>query len=222
MFPKTAWTQIEAAGGDGDSARNALNSLCETYYPAVRDFISHRVPNDSNAENLTHEFFKRVLETKTVFAKAERGGGNFRGFLSQRLKWFLGERLKPDKHSRTVPLDETLVSSEMLGEKEDREFSRAWAIHSITLSVKHLEQRYQSAQNSRRIQVLRLFRDGKGATQIATVLNISIDTAKNEVRAVKRDSRECLHEIVRGTVSNDLLATEEMEALREFVEAKEN
>ena len=38
-FPATAWTEIEAAKGEGETARKALGAFCEVYWSPVHGYI---------------------------------------------------------------------------------------------------------------------------------------------------------------------------------------
>ncbi len=79
-FPTTSWTLLVRAGQDSTDARDALARLCQSYWPPVYAFIRHRGYSSQDAEDLTQEFFAKVLDDG-YFQDAHRERGRFRSFL---------------------------------------------------------------------------------------------------------------------------------------------
>ena len=220
-FPPTAWTEIQAAKGEGDAARKALEYFCQAYWAPVYGYIARRTGGQERAKDLTQEFFLRSIKTGTVFEKADRNSGRFRTFLSQRLKWFLSEDIRKQKASKEFPVAGAYFPEPATDRDAGGEFDQAWAKHTVRLSLDRLEDRYREDGNQRRRQILALYRSGEGPAQIAAALKLNSDTAKNEIRAIVRDSHKCLWDIVRATVNNDVVANEEMEEIRRLLSAKQ-
>ena len=61
-------------------AREALAELCADYWYPVYAYIRRRGHDPHRAEDLTQQFFTRLLE-KRFLAGLERGKGRFRSFL---------------------------------------------------------------------------------------------------------------------------------------------
>ena len=62
-FHTTHWTVVLAAREkDGAAAREALASLCSTYWYPLYAFIRRQGSSPHDAEDLTQEFFFRFLE----------------------------------------------------------------------------------------------------------------------------------------------------------------
>jgi RNA polymerase sigma factor (sigma-70 family) len=88
-FRTTSWTLVLAAGRypTADS-RQALTQLCEIYWQPIYAFIRRKGHDRNQAEDLTQEFFARLLE-KEYLADADRERGKFRSFLLTAVKHFL-------------------------------------------------------------------------------------------------------------------------------------
>src|ERR1700743_1308051 len=80
-FKPTQWTLVHRAGDlDSFESQAALETLCREYWFPIYSFIRRngRAPHD--AQDLTQEFFARLLE-KNSFANANPRLGKFRTFL---------------------------------------------------------------------------------------------------------------------------------------------
>ena len=63
QFPTTRWTLVVAAGDPHrKEARSALVSLCENYWYPLYAYLRRRGYPPDQAQDLTQEFFMRVLE----------------------------------------------------------------------------------------------------------------------------------------------------------------
>ena len=63
QFPTTRWTLVVAAGHPRRTeARSALVSLCEGYWYPLYAYLRRRGYPTDQAQDLTQEFFIRVLE----------------------------------------------------------------------------------------------------------------------------------------------------------------
>ena len=90
-FPTTRWTLVVAAGGpDRADARSALVSLCENYWYPLYAWLRRRGYPADQAQDLTQEFFIRVLEGRYV-DRADPERGRFRSFLLTSLKFFVAD-----------------------------------------------------------------------------------------------------------------------------------
>ncbi len=91
-FATTHWSVVLAAGRDDcPAARQALEDLCRTYWYPLYVFVRRQGFSHEDAQDLTQEFFARLLERNDV-AQAEPRNGRFRAFLLARLKHFLSDQ----------------------------------------------------------------------------------------------------------------------------------
>ena len=75
QFPTTRWTLVVAAGDPHrKEARSALGSLCEHYWYPLYAYLRRRGYPADQAQDLTQEFFMRVLEGRYL-DRADREKG---------------------------------------------------------------------------------------------------------------------------------------------------
>ena len=81
QFDTTHWSVVLAAGHrSSPDSRQALESLCRTYWYPRYAYVRRRVADVHEARDLTQEFFARLLERNYV-ALARPGRGRFRSLL---------------------------------------------------------------------------------------------------------------------------------------------
>src|SRR5262245_55256600 len=92
IFATTHWSVVMSAKGeDSPAAAEALQKLCLAYWPPLFAFIRRQGHDAAEAEDLTQEFFARML-AKDYLAHLRHREGRFRSFLLTFLKHFLQEQ----------------------------------------------------------------------------------------------------------------------------------
>src|SRR5512135_3699969 len=80
-FVTTHWSVVLVAGGtDSTRACQALSRLCRTYWFPLYAYLRRRGFSAPDAQDLTQEFFARLLE-RHALAGADPNRGRFRSFL---------------------------------------------------------------------------------------------------------------------------------------------
>src|SRR5688572_11546553 len=89
QFNTTHWSVVLRAGEtQAPDASAALNQLCVTYWYPVYAYVRRGGHSPEDAQDLTQDFFARLLEKKYLkLATQERG--RFRSFLLKSLQHFL-------------------------------------------------------------------------------------------------------------------------------------
>ena len=92
-FGQTQWSVVLAAAGKKDLARaeQSLEKLCRTYWLPLYTFIRRQGETPHDAQDLTQEFFTRLLE-KDFLGSVDQTKGRFRSFLLASLKHFLSHQ----------------------------------------------------------------------------------------------------------------------------------
>src|SRR5271157_2427969 len=96
-FATTHWSmvvsagQCQAGGGRSPEAGRALAALCESYWFPLYAFVRRAGYSADDAQDLTQEFFVRLL-AKNYLAVADRQRGRFRSFLLGAMKHFLANQ----------------------------------------------------------------------------------------------------------------------------------
>jgi len=138
QFPTTRWSLVVAAGDPHrKEARSALVSLCENYWYPLYAYLRRRGYPADQAQDLTQEFFIRVLEGRYL-DRADPEKGRFRSFLLTSLKFFVAdEEDRQRAHKRgggtVVPLEfssgeERYQREPAHDETPERIFERRWAL----------------------------------------------------------------------------------------------
>jgi len=110
-FATTHWTVVLAAGSpDSSRYREALETLCQSYWYPLYAYLRRRGHEVHQAEDYTQTFFTRLLEKRSL-RHADPTRGKFRTFLLASLKNFLADEwdrahtLKRGGDRQIVPFD---------------------------------------------------------------------------------------------------------------------
>ena len=144
QFPTTRWTLVFAAGDPHrKEARSALVSLCENYWYPLYAYLRRRGYPADQAQDLTQEFFVRVLEGRYL-DRANPEKGRFRSFLLTSLKFFVADegdcqRARKRGGGVLVPLEfssgeERYQREPAHDETPERIFERRWALSLLERS----------------------------------------------------------------------------------------
>src|SRR6516225_8614717 len=90
-FASTRWSIVIAAGQrDSPESEAALATLCRLYWYPLYAYARRQLGNAEDAQDLTQEFFARLLE-KDYLQAADPQRGKFRSFLLTAFQRFLGK-----------------------------------------------------------------------------------------------------------------------------------
>ncbi len=214
-FATTQWSLVlRAAQPDDSSARLALEMLCRRYWFPLYAFARRRVATMPEAQDLTQEFFLRLLE-KNSLAAASPERGRFRSFLLTSLKNFLAnewDRATAQKRGggrERLSLDwetgESRLSLEPTHtDTPEREFERQWALTLLDVVVRRLQDEFAMAEKSRQFELLKeTLTGGRAVIDYATVaaeLQMSEEAARQAAHRLRKRYRELLREEVAATV----------------------
>lgn len=104
-FETTRWSLILSGAGSGSGdreIRQALAELCQIYWRPIFFFIARRGYSAEDAEDLTQDFFVRILRSDWL-QKADPARGRFRSLLLKSLQNFLNDAV--DRSSSRKPAD---------------------------------------------------------------------------------------------------------------------
>src|ERR1041384_2356564 len=115
-FRTTHWSVVLAAGQTGsEAAHTALESLCRVYWYPLYIHVRRRGHDAHAAQDLTQEFFARLLD-KNGLATVDRTKGKFRTFLLVSMDNFLTNAWR-DAHTQKRGAPLTFISRE--GQRAD-------------------------------------------------------------------------------------------------------
>jgi RNA polymerase sigma-70 factor (ECF subfamily) len=142
-FESTNWTVVLAARDRGSpEAARALESLCRTYWYPLYAFVRRWGHSVHDAEELTQEFFARLL-SRNDLARVDPAKGKFRTFLLTACRNFLAnERRRAGPHRIALELSEAerRYARELADdETPERTFDRRWALAVLEKVLERLE-----------------------------------------------------------------------------------
>jgi RNA polymerase sigma-70 factor (ECF subfamily) len=228
FFGTTHWSVVVAAG-DSKSAHadEALEMLCRTYWYPLYAYVRRKGLSPEDAQDLTQEFFARLLEKKYL-KLADRERGKFRGFLLTSLKHFLvnewqkARAVKRGGGAVALPLDEELAERQYLAEPSadlppDQMFEKRWAITVLEQVLTRLRQESVAAGKGELFELLKdfLWGDKNLASQgeIGVPLGLSASAVKSAVHRLRLRYRELLRAEIAHTVARTADIDEELRYL---------
>ena len=117
VFATTRWSVIADCKHDNEArAQQAIGELCQVYWQPVYLCVRHHGYPVHDAQDLTQEFFLRLLKGKWV-NHLDEAKGRFRSYLSVALKNFLRDRwrrswtLRRGRNQPLVPLASEEIES---------------------------------------------------------------------------------------------------------------
>lgn len=227
-FATTRWSLIVAARGeDSSAAHQALARLCEAYWYPLYAYIRRRGHAPDEAQDLTQEFFARLLE-QDFLGSADPARGRFRAFLLAACKHFLAnERDRACAQKRgggramaSLDLDnaEGRYGREPAHElTPDRLFERRWALTLLDRALGRLREECTAKGKGETFDRLRVFLAGdRGAPshgQVAGELGMTAGAVKVAVHRLRQRYRELLREEIGQTVEGPDQIDEEVREL---------
>jgi RNA polymerase sigma-70 factor (ECF subfamily) len=215
QFPTTRWTLVVAAGGPHRAeGRSALVSLCENYWYPLYAYLRRRGYPADQAQDLTQEFFIRVLEGRYL-DRADPEKGRFRSFLLTSLKFFIAdEEDRRRAHKRgggmLVPLEfsvgeERYQREPAHDETPERIFERRWALSVLDRVVEKLRNEFilhGRPEHFDRLKGFLLGRSDAPYAALAREMNTSEGALKVAIHRLRKRYRELFRQEIADTVAD--------------------
>jgi RNA polymerase sigma factor (sigma-70 family) len=220
-FAATRWTVVLTAG-QGQS--RALEELCRQYWYPLYAYVRQRGYESHEAEDLTQEFFARLL-AKNYLADVEREKGKFRSFLLASLKHFLAnewDKARTQKRGGRhtfISLDaETRYRSEPSAElSADKLLDRQWAIALLDQVLARLGAEYADAGKTEAFEQLKATLTGASTSIPYAAVAVKLGTSEGAVKVaahrLRQRYRKLLREEIAHTVANSAEIDEEIRHL---------
>lgn len=227
-FATTRWSLVRAAGDHAaPESRAALEALCGIYWYPLYAFIRRQGHDADRAQDLTQEFFARLLERDDL-AAVDRSKGRFRSFLLTACKHFLCN-VYDRAHARKrgggrgpLPID-AVVAEGRYGrepshdETPERLFERRWALALLDQVLARLRQEYAAAGKDRLFDRLKGHltgeADGLPHARAAAELGLSEGAVKVAVHRLRKRYRELLQDEIVQTLDDPAEVEDEIRAL---------
>jgi RNA polymerase sigma-70 factor (ECF subfamily) len=217
LFATTHWSIVLAAGHDSTpEARVALENLCRVYWYPLYAFVRRSGCGPDEAEDLTQEFFARLLE-KQWLSEADPARGRFRSFLLAALKHFLANewhrahRLKRGGGREYIALDAATAEERYALEPLDLAtpeslYDRRWALTLLACAQNRLQEEMFASGQRERFEALEPTLTGERAAlpyqELAARFGVTETAVKSMVLRLRRRFRELLRAEVANTIGD--------------------
>jgi len=216
-FATTHWSVVLSAGrADSTRALAALETLCRTYWFPLYAYIRRRGHGPQDAEDLTQEFFARLLEYHWLDA-VKPAKGRFRSFLLMVLNRFLAnewDKVRAQKRGggiRALPLATGSAETRYAREPAttttpERIFERQWAVTLLDQVLLSLRAEYDQGGKAALFDALKPCLVGSRETlpyaELGARLGLSEAAVKTAVSRLRERYRQRLKAEVAHTVSS--------------------
>ena len=221
QFTTTRWSIVLSCadlGSDDAEAQAALAELCKIYWRPVFAFICRQGHSVPDAQDLTQDFFARVIKGR-LLQSADRSKGRFRSLLLKALQRFLRDEV--DKRSarkrggdlQFVSWDDWMAEApshlsipqwESDNWSPERIFDVRWAATVVERALRRLGDECEKRGRRRIFDVLSSClaaeREDVSYATFARILSLEETAVKNLVHRLRDRYRNLLREEVAQTV----------------------
>jgi len=222
-FPITHWSVVLSASDPGSSrATEALEKLCRTYWYPLYAYVRRRGKSPPDAQDLTQEFFARLL-ARHWLERADQARGRFRTFLLTALEHFLANEwdkeraLKRGGDRQFVPLDWTAAENRYGFEPADpltpeQIFERRWALTLLDTVLEKLGADYGGQGKAELFAALKLGLVASQSSLPYAELACSLHLSESGVRVAVHRLRQRYRELLRCEIANTVDSAEAVDA----------
>jgi RNA polymerase sigma-70 factor (ECF subfamily) len=216
-FVTTPWTEVLLAREqETPGAQEALANLCRLYWYPLYAHVRQKVLDPHDAEDLTQEFFRLLIE-KNYLGAVDRQRGKFRSFLLVAVKRFLinahkhATRLKRGGGQTLISLDLDAAESRLQAElasglSPDQIFEQRWARTVLDQVSSRLRQEYADSGKAAIFDALSKFLTHESSfgdySDIAAHLGMTASAVAVAVHRLRQRYRQLVRDAVRPTVAD--------------------
>jgi len=220
-FRTTHWSLVLRAGrGDSPEAAEALERLCRTYWYPLYVYVRRQGHGPHDAQDLTQEFFARLLRLNSLEAVTPHKG-RFRTFLLTSLQHFLADArdaARAVKRGSGQPLlsldDDTAERRYRLEPATDDSpevlYDRRWVLALLEQALARLRQEYAAVGKTRHFEQMKAFLEGPPAEgdydRVAAALGLNSGAVTVAVHRLRQRYRD----LVRAEIAQTVAGPEEL------------
>jgi RNA polymerase sigma-70 factor (ECF subfamily) len=224
-FATTRWSVVlTAADPSAPGSADALAELCRTYWYPIYAFVRRRGNSHEAAQDLTQEFFARMLEKRYIDDVGPEKG-KFRTFLLVCLKRFLANEWDRDHAQKRgggrVHFSLDFEDAEGRYRLEpghevtaQKVFERRWALTVLERTLAALAEEFRKAGKGEVFEALKVYLVGEvGApayVEVGKRLGMSEGAVKVAVHRLREKYRAALRREIAATVSDEAEVDQEI------------
>ncbi len=228
VFVTTHWSVVLSARDNASpQSAAALENLCGAYWYPLYAYARWLGNSPHDAEDLTQEFFARLLQ-KNYLSAVEQERGRFRTFLLVVFKRFLSEQWRRGQAQKrggreaAVPFDTKLAESLYQNEPPatlpaDKLYEQRWALALLDRTMARLRAEFHAAGNTAEFDRLKGFLTvGKreiASTAAADKSGMSSGALRVAAHRLRKRFRHILREEIAHTVARPEDVDEELRHL---------
>jgi RNA polymerase sigma-70 factor (ECF subfamily) len=216
VFATTHWSVVLAVGNEETpEASAALERLCRTYWYPLYAYVRREGHSPTDAQDLTQEFFARLL-ARNSFAQVSPRKGKFRSFLLAALRHTLSDQrdlaraMKRGGGAKVLSLDAQEAEERYRFEPVERLdaekiYERRWAMTLLEQALKRVRDEAVVAGKIELFERLRSFVVGDSEVtcgETAAELGLSEGAVKSAVHRLRQRYRQLVREEIAGTVED--------------------
>ena len=219
-FATTHWSLVLHARGDSSGAPTALAQLCESYWYPLYAFVRRQGHGPHDAQDLTQEFFARLLEKGWLNA-VERERGRFRSFLLAAMKHFLAnewDRVHAQKRGGMTTLfrlDDDSAEARYRHEPAnpnataEQLYDRRWALTLLDQVLAGLREEMTAAGKLPHFDALKFCLTGEKCAYVT--VGATLGMSEGAVKVAVHRLRERYRDLIRATIAETVSTPEEVE-----------
>jgi RNA polymerase sigma factor (sigma-70 family) len=227
-FSATHWSLVLAAGHNSSpGSQAALETLCKKYWYPLYAYVRRRGHGAEDAQDLTQEFFARLLR-KEYLRHADRQRGKFRTFLLTSLQRFLVNEWQKNRSQKRgggqllFSLDKDQTEGRYQAEPSEectpeKIFEKRWAVTLLEQVLWRLREEFAAKGKVEQFDRLKVLLWGeKGSppyAEVAVELGLNEGALKVAVHRLRQRYRELLRLEVAQTVASAAEVDEELRHL---------
>lgn len=219
---------LSAKQGEPNEVGIALEKLCRTYWWPLYAFVRRRGYAAHDAQDLTQEFFARLLAKDTLRA-VDRSKGKFRSFLLAALEHFLANEWRRSKTQKRggkftfVSIDDDSAEQPYhqvpaSNLSPEQVFEQQWAMTLFDQTLSRLRDEFVATGKEMQFETIKIFLTGEKQAaaylEMATKLGTTEAALKMAVSRMRHRYREILRTEIANTVSSPDEVDEELRSLR--------
>ncbi len=224
----THWSVVlKAQHGTEDTASHALDILCRTYWYPLYAYVRRRGHEVADAQDLTQEFFSRLLQ-RDWLRQVQPERGKFRSFLLAAMNHFLSNDWRQRQTQKRgggvvlLSLDTQSAEGRYLLEpaheqSPERLYDRRWAMTLLEGTMKRLRAASADAGRGNLFEALKGMLSGDedqlSYAEVAQQLGATEAAIKKAAQRLREEFRELLRAEIAQTVSRPEEVDEEIRDL---------